>query len=68
LGAGKHGCVGNAFGLWLLPAFLSVIRGDFVLAGVQPLDSYADDVTKMVIQLAQPARVRYRRRDRSGSR
>ena len=29
---------------------------------VQELDSYRDDVTKMVIQLAQPARVRYRRR------
>jgi sterol 14-demethylase len=41
-----------------------VILRDFTSEPVQPLDSYADDFTKMVIQLAQPAKVRYRRRAR----
>ncbi|MDQ6525844.1 cytochrome P450 [Nocardioides sp. LHD-245] len=61
-GAGKHRCVGNAFAMMQLKAIFSVILRDFTFEPVQPLDSYRDDFTKMVIQLAQPARVRYRRR------
>jgi sterol 14-demethylase len=67
-GAGKHRCVGNAFAMMQMKAIFSVILRDFEFEAVQSLDSYADDFTKMVIQLAQPAKVRYRRRDRSGSR
>jgi sterol 14-demethylase len=61
-GAGKHRCVGNAFAMMQLKAIFSVILRDFEFEPVQPLDSYRDDFSKMVIQLAQPARVRYRRR------
>lgn len=61
-GAGKHRCVGNAFAMMQMKAIFSVILRDFSFEPVQPLDSYADDFTKMVIQLAQPARVKYRRR------
>ncbi|MFW6869811.1 cytochrome P450 [Nocardioides sp. CPCC 206347] len=61
-GAGKHRCVGNAFAMMQMKAIFSVILRDFEFEAVQPLDSYRDDVSKMVIQLAQPARVRYRRR------
>ncbi|GAA3525671.1 cytochrome P450 [Nocardioides daeguensis] len=61
-GAGKHRCVGNAFAMMQMKAIFSVILRDFSFEAVQPLDSYRDDFTKMVIQLAQPARVRYRRR------
>ncbi|WP_246160656.1 cytochrome P450 [Nocardioides humilatus] len=63
-GAGKHRCVGNAFAMMQMKAIFSVILRDFEFEAVQPLDSYQDDVTKMVIQLAQPAKVRYRRRQR----
>lgn len=63
-GAGKHRCVGNAFAMMQMKAIFSVILRDFTFEPVQPLDSYADDFTKMVIQLAQPAKVRYRRRVR----
>lgn len=63
-GAGKHRCVGNAFAMMQMKAIFSVILRDFTFEPVQPLDSYRDDFTKMVIQLAQPARVRYRRRVR----
>lgn len=63
-GAGKHRCVGNAFAMMQMKAIFSVILRDFSFEPVQPLDSYRDDFTKMVIQLAQPARVRYRRRSR----
>jgi sterol 14-demethylase len=31
----------------------------------QPSESYQDDTSKMVIQLASPAKVRYRRRSSS---
>ena len=54
----------TAFALLLMMAIFSGVLRDFASAAVQPLDSYRDDFTKMVIQLAQPARVRYRRRSR----
>ncbi|KRB80071.1 cytochrome P450 [Nocardioides sp. Root190] len=63
-GAGKHRCVGNAFAMMQMKAIFSVILRDFSFEPVQDLDSYRDDVSKMVIQLAQPAKVRYRRRSR----
>ncbi|MER7556284.1 cytochrome P450 [Nocardioides sp. NPDC126508] len=61
-GAGKHRCVGNAFAMMQMKAIFSVILRDFTFEPAQPVDSYADDFTKMVIQLQQPCRVRYRRR------
>jgi len=63
-GAGKHRCVGNAFAMMQMKAIFSVILRDFEFEAVQSLDSYRDDFSKMVIQLAQPAKVRYRRRAR----
>jgi sterol 14-demethylase len=63
-GAGKHRCVGNAFALMQMKAIFSVILRDFEFEPAQPLDSYRDDHTKMVIQLKQPCQVRYRRRQR----
>ncbi|MDT0202674.1 cytochrome P450 [Nocardioides sp. AE5] len=62
-GAGKHRCVGNAFAMMQMKAIFSVILRDFTFEPAQELDSYRDDYTKMVIQLAQPAKVRYRRRN-----
>jgi sterol 14-demethylase len=61
-GAGKHRCVGNAFAMMQLKAIFSVILRDFTFAMAQPSESYRDDHSKMVIQLEQPCRVRYRRR------
>ncbi|WP_302931563.1 cytochrome P450 [Actinomadura sp. WMMA1423] len=61
-GAGRHRCVGNAFAMMQMKAIFSVILRDFAFEPVEPLDSYRDDTSKMVIQLQQPCRVRYRRR------
>ncbi len=63
-GAGKHRCVGNAFAMMQLKAIFSVILRDYEFEMAQPSEDYRDDVSKMVIQLAQPCRVRYRRRSR----
>jgi sterol 14-demethylase len=63
-GAGKHRCVGSAFAMMQLKAIFSVILRDYEFEMAQPADSYQDDVSKMVIQLQQPCRVRYRRRAR----
>jgi sterol 14-demethylase len=63
-GAGKHRCVGNAFAMMQLKAIFSVILRDYEFEMTQPSEDYRDDVSKMVIQLAQPCRVRYRRRRR----
>lgn len=61
-GAGKHRCVGNAFAMMQMKAIFSVVLRDYTFEAAQPLESYADDFTKMVIQLQQPCKVRYRRR------
>ena len=61
-GAGKHRCVGSAFAMMQLKSIFSVLLRDYEFELAQPSESYADDCSKMVIQLAQPCRVRYRRR------
>jgi sterol 14-demethylase len=61
-GAGRHRCVGNAFAMMQLKAIFSVILRDYAFELAQPPDTYRDDCSKMVIQLEQPCRVRYRRR------
>ena len=63
-GAGKHRCVGNAFAMMQLKAIFSVLLRDYEFEMTQPSESYQDDTSKMVIQLASPAKVRYRRRQR----
>ncbi len=64
-GAGKHRCVGNAFAMMQMKAIFSVLLRDFTFSPAQDLDSYGDDYSKMVIQLARPCRVTYRRRSPS---
>jgi len=61
-GAGRHRCVGAAFAMMQLKAIFSILlrRYEFELA--QPKDSYANDLSKMVVAVKQPCKVRYRRR------
>lgn len=66
-GAGRHRCVGNAFAMMQLKAIFSVLLRDWEFEMAQPSEDYRDDCSKMVIQLEQPCRVRYRRRSRPGS-
>ncbi len=61
-GAGRHRCVGSAFAMMQLKAIFSVILRDYEFELAQPSETYRDDTSKMVIQLQQPCRVRYRRR------
>ena len=61
-GAGRHRCVGNAFAMMQLKAIFSVLLRDCEFEMAQPRETYRDDCSKMVIQLEQPCRVRYRRR------
>ena len=65
-GAGKHRCVGNAFAMMQLKAIFSVLLRDYEFEMAQPSEAYRDDTSKMVIQLARPATVRYRRRVSTG--
>ncbi len=61
-GAGRHRCVGAAFATMQIKAIFSVLLREYEFEMAQPSESYQNDHTKMVVQLAQPARVRYRRR------
>ncbi|MEU4311701.1 cytochrome P450 [Nocardia sp. NPDC024068] len=63
-GAGRHRCVGAAFALMQLKAIFSVLLRDWEFEMLQPSETYRNDHSKMVVQLQQPCRVRYRRRQR----
>lgn len=61
-GAGRHRCVGAAFAMLQLKAIFSVLLRDYTFELAQAPETYRNDHSKMVVQLAQPCRVRYRRR------
>ncbi|WP_045823769.1 cytochrome P450 [Williamsia herbipolensis] len=63
-GAGRHRCVGAQFAIMQLKAIFSVLLQNYEFEMAQPADSYRNDHSKMVVQLQQPCRVRYRRRTR----
>lgn len=61
-GAGRHRCVGAQFALMQLKAIFCVLLRDWTFEMAQPADTYHNDHSKMVVQLAQPCNVSYRRR------
>jgi sterol 14-demethylase len=61
-GAGRHRCVGAAFGTMQIKAIFSVLVREYDFEMTQPSENYRNDHSKMVVQLAHPATVRYRRR------
>jgi sterol 14-demethylase len=61
-GGGRHRCVGAPFAMVQLKAIFSVLLRRYEFGLAQPPGSYRNDHSKMVVQLAQPCRVRYRRR------
>ena len=65
-GAGKHRCVGAAFAQMQIKAIFSVLLREYEFEMAQPPESYRNDHSKMVVQLAQPAKVRYRKRVTGG--
>ena len=66
-GAGRHRCVGAAFGTMQIKAIFSVLLREYEFEMVQPPESYRNDHSNMVVQLARPATVRYRRRHGSSA-
>lgn len=61
-GAGRHRCVGSAFAMVQLKAIFSDLLREYEFELAQPPESYRNDHSKMVVQLQQPCRVRYRKR------
>ncbi len=61
-GAGRHRCVGAAFAMMQLKTIFCVLLREYELELAQPPESYRNDHSKMVVQLEQPCRARYRRR------
>jgi sterol 14-demethylase len=62
-GAGRHRCVGAAFAMIQLKAIFCVLLRRYSFEMAQPPESYRNDHSKMVVQLKQPCRVRYQRRE-----
>jgi sterol 14alpha-demethylase len=65
-GAGRHRCVGAAFATMQIKAIFSVLLREYEFEMAQPSESYRNDHSKMVVQLAKPARARYRLRNGAG--
>ncbi len=61
-GAGRHRCVGSAFAMMQLKAIFSVLLVGWHFEMAQAPESYQNDHSKMVVQLARPAEVTYERR------
>ena len=61
-GGGRHRCVGAPFAMMQLKAIFSILLRRYAFELAQPPDAYRPDHSKMVVQLRQPCRVRYRRR------
>ena len=61
-GAGRHRCVGAAFAMMQLKAIFSTLLQGYTFELSQPPESYHNDHSKMVVQLAKPCRVSYKRR------
>jgi sterol 14-demethylase len=61
-GAGRHRCVGSAFAMMQLKAIFSDLLRHYDFELPQPPETYRNDHSKMVVQLQQPCRARYRRR------
>lgn len=61
-GAGRHRCVGAQFAIMQLKAIFSVLFQNYEFEMLQPSESYRNDHSKMVVQLQQPCRVAYRKR------
>lgn len=64
-GAGRHKCVGSQFAQIQLKSIFSVLLLEYEFELCQPAETYRNDHSKMVVQLQQPCRLRYRRRLRS---
>jgi len=65
-GVGRHRCVGAAFAMMQIKAIFSVLLREYEFEMAQPPESYRNDHSKMVVQLARPAKVRYRVRNKTG--
>ena len=61
-GAGRHRCVGAAFAMMQLKSIFAILLRDWDFAATQAPETYRNDHSKMVVQLAQPCGARYRRR------
>ncbi|NDZ94406.1 cytochrome P450 [Streptomyces sp. SID6673] len=61
-GAGRHRCVGAQFAIMQLKAIFSVLFQNYEFEMLQPSETYRNDHSKMVVQLQQPCRVKYRKR------
>ena len=57
-GAGRHRCVGAAFAMMQLKAIFSVLLRRYEFELTQAHDTYVNDHSKMVVQLAQPCGAR----------
>jgi sterol 14alpha-demethylase len=61
-GGGRRKCVGNAFALLQVKSIFCALLKRYDFAPVDPPESYRDVMPSLILQVSEPARLRYRRR------
>jgi sterol 14-demethylase len=61
-GGGRRKCVGNAFALLQVKSIFCALLDAYDFELVDPPESYRDVMPSLILQVSEPARLRYRRR------
>jgi sterol 14-demethylase len=61
-GAGRRKCVGNAFALLQVKSIFCALLRRYAFELVDPPESYREVMPSLILQVSEPARLRYRRR------
>jgi sterol 14-demethylase len=61
-GGGRRKCVGNAFALLQVKAIFCALLARYEFELVDPPETYRDVMPSLILQVSEPARLRYRRR------
>src|SRR5262245_20238764 len=61
-GGGRRKCVGNAFALLQVKAIFCAMLARYEFELVDPPETYRDVMPSLILQVSEPARLRYRRR------
>jgi sterol 14-demethylase len=62
-GGGRRKCVGNAFALLQVKSIFCALLRSYDFELVDPPETYRDVMPSLILQVSEPARLRYRRRE-----
>jgi sterol 14-demethylase len=67
-GGGRRKCVGNAFAILQVKSIFCALARRYAFELVDPPESYREVMPSLILQVSEPCRLRYRRRDPKAAR